>query len=191
MKRLFIAFEIELNPYYTSLYEKIKKECPRDNITWTPPHLQHVTIRFIGKTPDDKIPLLQQGLEQIAQQFSPFELQVDKLGMFGSKYQPKILWLGFSDFSPLKELFKPINQLVIDIGLPEMEGNFVPHLTIGRIRMIEDKKRFIAKIPTWQPIENQCFKINSFQLIKSKLTNKGPLYTILKKYTLNSTFSEL
>ncbi len=184
MKRLFIAFDLQLNDYYTTLYNEIKSSCKRDTITWIPPKLQHITIRFIGKTPEDTIPLLQQQLKAIAQQAPPFSLVLDKVGMFGSKYQPKVLWFGFSDFSKLKELFIPINKAVVDLDLSEMEGNFVPHLTIGRIRMIEQKSSFLKKIPLWQPVEKQKIEIKSFQLIRSKLTNEGPIYTTIGQYSL-------
>ncbi len=185
MKRLFVAFKIKLNDELISLSRTIQSECKRDQITWVDPSLQHCTIRFIGKTPEPTIPLLQERLTVIAANYPAITLSMDKLGLFGSKYQPKVLWLGFSDFSELRPLFDVINQALIDLGLPEHEGNFVPHLTLGRIRMIDNKVLFLKKLSTdWQPKGALTVEVDSFQLIRSKLLNDGPRYSTMGEYFL-------
>lgn len=184
MKRLFIAVPVNLSPTLINHTLNLQKEFYRDHIVWVKPDLQHLTLRFLGKTPDNFIDQLLKSMEIVAQETEKFELEINKLGVFGSKYAPKVLWYGFQDFIKFKELFLKLEPLINNIGFEPNYGNFVPHLTIGRIKKIENKRMFTEIVTQNQPIFSQTIPIHEIQLIRSKLSADGPKYTILDKFNL-------
>ena len=73
---------------------------------------------------------------------------------------------------------------VENLGFERGRQNFVPHITIGRIKYLDNKKRFQEVINRFKSIEIQEQKVNQFYLIESILTPKGPEYKILKSFPL-------
>jgi 2'-5' RNA ligase len=118
-------------------------------------------------------------LSEIANKTYPFELQLDKKKVKGSKYAPATLWYGFSEFSLFKNLFENLEKELNQSGFQENYGNFVPHITAGRIKKVDHKKRFWETIDKLQPQFSQTTPVTQLKLIQSKLTNEGPIYRAL------------
>jgi len=180
MKRLFIAVEIELSDKFQSLTQQLKTDFRNDEIVWVKSELQHLTLRFLGETPDLQIQPIAKALSIVANTTQPFELQLDKMGVFGSKYAPTTLWYGFSEFSPFKKLFENLEKELLQIGFQENYGNFVPHITVGRIKKVDNKKHFWETTEKHQPQFSQAIPVCQLKLIQSKLSSEGPTYKTLK-----------
>ncbi|MCL2290879.1 MAG: RNA 2',3'-cyclic phosphodiesterase [Bacteroidetes bacterium] len=186
MKRLFIAVDIELSNEFQTLTRQLQADLRGDDIVWVKSGLQHLTLRFLGETPDAKIEPIANILSSIANSTQCFDLQLDKMGVFGSKYAPAVLWYGFSEFSLFKKLFENLEKELLHIGFQENYGNFVPHITIGRIKKADHKKRFWETIEKRQPHFAQTIPIHRLKLIQSKLTNEGPIYKTLFDFGLKA-----
>ncbi|MDR2972089.1 MAG: RNA 2',3'-cyclic phosphodiesterase [Bacteroidales bacterium] len=184
MKRLFIAVDIELPKPFQALTQQLHHELRNDEIVWVKSGLQHLTLRFLGETPDAKIEPIANALSIIANETHPFELQLDKMGVFGSKYAPTTLWYGFSEFSLFTNLFKKLEKELFQIGFQENYGNFVPHITVGRIKKVDNKKRFWETIEKLQPQFSQTIPVSQLKLIQSKLNSDGPEYRTIMNYEL-------
>jgi len=180
MKRLFIASNISLETSFSDLIRELKKHCRYDQIMWMDDHLMHLTIRFIGKTSKMQIPVLLNIIEEICSQTEPFSLILDKLGVFGSRYAPDVLWFGFQHFEKMKALFEKLETLLLKNGFEAHQGNFVPHVTIGRIKQIDNKKKFFSLIESSQPTIYQEIPIFPVLLYQSILHKEGPEYKIIK-----------
>lgn len=179
MKRTFLALPISLAAEYDTLRSELRRRTPFDDITWVADDLSHLTIRFIGKTPEDKIPRIIEGVNEIASHTAPLDLQINKLGVFGSHYAPRVLWLGIEPTPQLLQLYSEINSLLDNLGLTPQEENFVPHITLGRIKKIDDKKRFWQTFQELQPSFHQQFHIDELHFIRSRLESTGPIYSSL------------
>ena len=179
MKRLFIAVDIELSKEFQALTQQLQNDLRNDDMVWVKSGLQHLTLRFLGETPEAKIEPIANILSNLANTTTSFDLQLDKMGVFGSKYAPQVLWYGFSEFSLFKNLFKNLEKELVHLGFEENYGNFVPHITVGRIKKIDNKKRFWETIAKRQPQFSQTILVQSLKLIQSKLNNDGPVYRTL------------
>lgn len=185
MKRLFIAFKMELAAEYNTLLKQLKSSTRFDDIKWVEGDLQHLTLKFLGKTPEAKIDPLCQILAEIAKETESFSLKISKLGVFGSHYHPTVLWLGFDKQPALNQLFEKVERrLTSELGFEANDGNFVPHLTLGRIKNIDNKKRFWNQFEASQPTYFQEFTINEIILYRSQLEKTGPIYTEVGKWGL-------
>jgi 2'-5' RNA ligase len=182
MKRLFIAVDIELSGQFQTLTQQLHLDLRNDDIVWVKSGLQHLTLRFLGATPDAQIEPLSNALSSLANITQPFELQLDKMGVFGSKYAPATLWYGFSEFSLFKNIFEKLEKELLQMGFTANYGNFVPHITAGRIKKVDNKKRFWETIEKRQPQFSQTIAVNHLKLIQSKLTNEGPVYKTLGNF---------
>ena len=179
MKRLFIAVDVELSNNFQLLTKQLQFDFKNDSIVWVKNNLQHLTLRFLGETPDSKIEPIAIALKTVADSTQSFDLQLDKMGVFGSKHAPETLLFGFSEFSLFKILFEKLEKELQFIGFNENYGNFVPHITIGRIKKTDNKKRFWETFEKRQPHFTQTIPVTHLKLIQSKLTTDGPKYKTL------------
>jgi 2'-5' RNA ligase len=182
MKRLFIAVDVEFSSEFQALTKQLQNNLKNDDIVWVKHGLQHLTLRFLGATPEAKIESVANILSTLATETTSFDLQLDKMGVFGSKYAPTTLWYGFSEFSSFKNLFEKLEKELIAVGFQANYGNFVPHITIGRIKKVDNKKRFWGTIEALQPQFSQTIPVSQLKLMQSKLTNEGPIYRVLRTF---------
>ena len=184
MKRLFVAVDVRLSEPFQVLSAQLKQQLCLDKIVWVNANLHHLTLRFLGQTPEPYILPLKQALTKLAAENHAFSLEINKLGVFGSKHSPQVIWLGFQDFEPFRQLFLQLEPQLSAIGFEPNYGNFVPHLTLGRIKQIQNKKRFWELVTALQPKESQVVRVDSLLLIQSRLTSQGPIYRVLERYPL-------
>lgn len=184
MKRLFIATKITLGQEYHNLVAQLKQELRHDDITWVKDEVSHLTLRFLGTTPDSKIPGVKEALRNTCAQSTPFYLDLDKLGVFGSRYKPEVLWVGFSEFFFYKLLFDRLEPQLLEQGFAPAYGNFVPHITLGRVKNVINKQRFWKTIDSLSPQCSQMIPITEMTLFQSFLHKDGPEYKVLATYSL-------
>lgn len=184
MKRLFIATPTVFNSSYRDLISKLRVKLSYDQIVWTDPSVSHLTLRFLGKTPDPVIPLLKEKLREVLSGTSSFSMEMDKIGVFGSRYAPSVLWAGFTEFESYRQLFEKVEKGIVSLGFEPAYGNFVPHITLGRIKKIDNKKRFWELMENNKPDFSQSIPIENLTLFQSRLTPQGPLYTPLEVFSM-------
>jgi len=62
------------------------------------------------------------------------------------------------------------------------DKRFHPHLTLARIRFLDDKNGFMKSLGNIVP-PKESFVVNSFKLIRSTLSPEGPLYDVVKSFS--------
>lgn len=182
--RLFIAFPIILAPEYDPMLAELHRRMANDKIVWSKSEVHHLTLRFLGKTPNGQLPLLREILKDVASKTPSFTLEINKLGVFGHTYKPEIIWLGFQEQPILKTMFEMLEKSLIEHGFTPEHGHFVPHITLGRIKQVDNKKRFWKAVENSQPTYNQLINVDKVVLFRSQLEKEGPIYTPLNQYSL-------
>jgi len=93
----------------------------------------HLTLRFLGPTPEDLVAPLRAGADALASAVAPFEVQLDGGGAFPSLAQPRSLWVGVGDGADrLARLADGLTAAAGECGLVLDTRPFAPHLTIAR-----------------------------------------------------------
>ena len=88
----------------------------------------HLTLRFLGDTPADRLRPLIDALGRLAH--PPCALRLDRIGHFRG---PRILWLGPSrPPAALLELHDQVDGLADAAGIPAGAAPFRPHVTLCR-----------------------------------------------------------
>jgi 2'-5' RNA ligase len=172
--RLFIAVELEeFSDYFRELQQKIPK------VKATYPKHFHLTLKFLGEVPDNKLAEIKQKLKQV--KFEPFSLKLGKPGVFPNEKFIRVVWAGLEDGEKINSLQQEIETAFG--GMFKKDSRFHPHITLARIKFIEEDKKeeFIKAIQSIE-IEPKQATIKNFKLIKSTITGEGPVYEDLEVY---------
>lgn len=179
--RLFISLPVE-----TTLAKKIMAEFQSLDLPWEKlkninPEQLHLTLKFLGDTPLDKIPLLVATLEKIKTDLSQLDLNINQAILI-QPHRPQVVSLQMKPSQNLQILYDAIEQNLFTAGLAHKEmRRFLPHLTLARIKQSATEKEFAA-LKKWTI--NKSFSVNHFDLQESQLTPRGPIYTTLQSFNL-------
>lgn len=102
-------------------------------IRWVRVDGLHLTLRFLGPTPEDRVGPLEAGADALANADAPFEVVLAGGGAFPSLARPRSLWVGVRDGADrLASLADGLTTAAGECGLVLDTRPFTPHLTIGR-----------------------------------------------------------
>jgi len=183
-KRLFLAIKIELSNQSVDSLIQLKAELKHEKIRWVSIENLHLTLRFFGETSIDRIPDIIVVIQKALKGESSFDIEVAKLGIFGSRYQPKVIWLGIRNPDLLINLEKILSEKLEVIGFQRDRQNFVPHLSIGRVKQLKDKDLFMDIIQEFKEEFIQESEVQEVILYESILQRTGPIYKIVHKFNL-------
>lgn len=182
--RLFIAIPLPLFSTASRLPQYFQNMLKKEYINWTKQQNYHLTLLFLGETDERLIPEIIELLDEVAYDFDPFELTIENCGLFGSSYDPKVIWAGAQPAEILTEMHLRIVEVMKNIGYKPDRQNFIPHLTLGRIRRLSDKKQLQKALETKKKGLFYSQNVNEIVLYESKLSPQGPEYIIKGTSTL-------
>ena len=184
MRRLFAAIKVNPSEEFLSRYFALKRNLAKEKIKWVEPENIHITLKFFGETPDHHIPGISIALQEASRKNNPFGFSIINTGIFGSSYHPKVIWFGIEPTNKIIQLSSCIFSALERIGIEKDRQNFVPHLTIGRIKTLEDKAFFQKVMVQYRDGFIQKEEVSEFHLIESQLSPKGPRYAVIESYPL-------
>ena len=182
MKRLFAALKIHPDAEFLGKFHELKRELRHEQIKWVEERNIHITLKFFGETEEQNIPCISQVLEKRSAGTSPISLKLAGLGIFGSSYAPKVVWVGIEPYKDLSTLMKNIHAELKTIGFEPDRQNIIPHLTLGRIKFLKDKIIFNRTIDRFKTISSLPIRITEIILYESILHREGPEYIALEKF---------
>lgn len=186
--RTFIA--IDLPEHIKNILVELQQILKDASIeaSWVKPRNMHLTLKFIGDTPNSKIEGITGTLSEISEEFKPFEAKLLDFGVFPNAHSPKIIWVGLDDnFRILPNMAGIIEGKMQKWGFKREHRPFTPHLTLARIRSRVDARLLKEKMDSLKGYfddKKTSFPISHISLIKSTLTLSGPLYDLLFKTEL-------
>ncbi|HPK04567.1 MAG TPA: RNA 2',3'-cyclic phosphodiesterase [Bacteroidales bacterium] len=181
-KRLFAAVKIQASETFLEVYDRIKQSLRNERITWVNPSNMHLTIKFFGDTFVHQIPDINKSLKIACQSTEKFSLEVRNTGMFGSRYDPRVIWFGIEAGENMQQLFSRVSEQLKTIGIFPDRQNFVPHLTIGRIKGLRDKISFQQVLEENRIHDSGSQEIEELIFYESILRREGPIYIPVHTY---------
>ena len=183
-KRLFVAIKIHPGEEFLRLYYQLKKTFQQEKIKWVEKDNVHATLKFIGETPAEQVEDIIGALSEARLGIMPFDLVLEGMGIFGSSYNPRVIWFGIRKDRQMGNLAENIFSELEAIGFERDRQNYVPHLTVGRIKDIQDKKRFQEQLDKIKPGHIQTIRVEEFYLFESILEPTGPVYEVIESFNL-------
>ena len=153
-------------------------------IKWVKDGNMHLSLKFIGHTPESSVEDLNKTLKSVTKEFSPISLSIIGPGCFPRPERVRTLWVGIAgEIDKLDDLVNAINGNLSQLGFPIQERKFIPHITLARIKYPQkhtpDVTQFLNTTFTELPM-----KISRINLMSSQLFSKGAVYTILGTHFL-------
>ncbi|AJY77790.1 hypothetical protein VN24_16350 [Paenibacillus beijingensis] len=101
---------------------------------WAHPEDWHLTLHFVGETPENNLPAVCEALDEASRWAKPFRITLSGLGVFGPPKKPSVLWLGLTEMPPeLRALHERLGgTLLLHIGYEAERRPYRPHLTLAR-----------------------------------------------------------
>jgi 2'-5' RNA ligase len=178
--RLFVA--ITLLDVLKAKLAGLRSDFP--NLKWATPETMHLTLRFIGQTPEERVDAVRRSLRDVRRH--AFCLTVAGLGLF-QRRDDGILWAGVQEESALPELKRLVDDaLRSGAGLDLKNETFSPHLTLSRLKKApsrELKDAVKAKVA-------ECFgemPVTSFTLFRSLLRPTGAVHEAVETYPMEGS----
>lgn len=185
MKRLFAAIKITPDENFLEIYYGLMKGLHFSKINWVKPENMHLTLKFFGKTPGDKVEKINSVISNSLATYTPFNIEIKNTRIFGSSYNPKVIWFGVDNSEILKSMAECLLNKLDENGFSRDRQNFVPHLTVGRIKDVQNKQRFQSVIDKYKSSFIQKVQVDSIILFESLLTPSGPQYKKVSEFSLN------
>ncbi len=189
MIRTFVA--IELNPLVRKALAQVQEDLrsrlqkatgPEVRIQWVKPESVHLTLKFLGDIPEERVPEIETALARVAGARARCTVDVGGLGAFPDTRAPRVLWVGLSgQVEGVTQLAAAVERALVALGCAPEPKPFNPHLTLARIK---ERSRDIGRALAAGRLLEQVtpvgtVTVNAVALMKSELKPSGAVYTKL------------
>lgn len=154
---------------------------PCAHLKWSPVYNLHVTLKFIGEWPEEKLPELETALRGLVPR-DPIPAEVKGLGWYPNPHHPRVFWVGVQGGDALPALVKDIDTATAPLGIAAEDRAFHAHLTLARIKEPAPLQGLRSAIAALESVEFGAFPVDRFYLYRSQPGPAGSVYTKLSEY---------
>jgi 2'-5' RNA ligase len=187
--RLFVAVEVTAEALAAAqalsrrLRERTGKLAPAARVTWIPPSLMHLTIRFIGERPESELEPIIAALTP-PMPLAPFPVVVAGAGAFPMHGAPRVLWAGVREGREgLGGLEREVGQRLQQVGIEPDARAFTPHLTLARVREAAGL-RVGPLLDGLGDVPVATSLVEAITLFESRISETGPTYLAVRRFAL-------
>jgi RNA 2',3'-cyclic 3'-phosphodiesterase len=133
--RLFIAIELpgEVRDALSRLQHELQRH-GLEKLRWVRPEAIHLTLKFLGTTPAEKVPAIESALTEAVEGIEVDTLTLGKVGTFGGN-RPRVLWMDLAGgLDRVRRLQEQVEMATEKLGFPREARGWSPHITLGRVR---------------------------------------------------------
>lgn len=177
--RLFTGLDLPAGVVH-NLEQLLRQLQPTARINWSPPANLHITAKFIGEWPEERLAELQQALTALPVRPS-IPVHIRKVGFFPNPHSPRNFWCGI-EAPGLTELAADTDRAGAALGIAPEQRAFSPHLTLARIKDKVNLQALREAIAAQPSLEFGHFLAGSFFLYRSQLRPTGSVYTKLAEF---------
>lgn len=148
-----------------------------DDVTWVAPANLHVTLKFLGRVDEARVPPLIEALGAIAAGRRALDLAVRGLGAFPTPTRPRVVWAGLAEAPDLGALADAVDAACGALGFTREPRPFSAHVTLGRVR--EPRRRPQLAEALVRSVDFGRVRIERLSLMRSEPSPGGARYTEL------------
>jgi 2'-5' RNA ligase len=178
--RLFIGIDLppEVIVNLEGLLERLR---PAAQINWSPPRNLHVTTKFIGEWPEERLAELKSVLGTLPAR-QPITIAIQKLGFFPNPHSPRVFWAGVHAGDDLASLARDTEQSLTPLGIAKEERAYSPHLTLARIKTPGKQTALLQAVAKLPSLDFGTFVASRSYLYQSRTAPTGSVYTKLAEF---------
>ena len=145
----------------------------------------HVTLKFLGETPDDRVDAVIDSVASVCRDTPPFEIALGGLGGFPNLRRPRVLFYrvtsGADELTSLAEHVEA--ALLHDLSIPKERRAFRAHGTVARIKR-PLPNGIIERLESAPDVEHPVQSVEKVLLMRSELRRDGAVYRLVKGIAL-------
>jgi 2'-5' RNA ligase len=182
--RTFIA--IELPDQIKNQIEQVQAPLKKTKafVSWVKPGNIHVTLKFLGEVPEEKIDEIFSATGKAVEGTKRFTMSLKGMGTFPDFKRPRVIWVGTgSGQEELSGMAGRIEDEMEKIGFPKEKRRFSAHFTIGRVKSPKGVEKLMEMVKS-SDFQTEEIAVSEVVVMRSQLHPAGAIYTPLKKIPL-------
>ena len=168
ISRTFISIPVpnEVQTKKNMLYTTLER-CP-SKINWVKNKQLHLTVKYLGNTPETAYSKIIDSLSDITKSINPFEVFIK------------------GTLDSLSNLFLKVEQTLEPLGFSVDNQEYIPHITIAKIKYPQKYTPDISEFSNsyYDPI---VFNVDRVQFLCSELLSSGAVHSLLKSFPLGDS----
>ncbi|MGH8003771.1 MAG: RNA 2',3'-cyclic phosphodiesterase, partial [Limisphaerales bacterium] len=177
-----VPFPAEVKIELGKLIDDWRRE--KDKVGWVKKENLHLTLKFLGETPLEKLDDLKKNLSASLKGQTAFPFSLSGAGGFPNLNRARVLWVGVSEGKEkLAELAQRVEKATRPLGFPSENRGFSAHLTVGRVKEGRLSEGLLAKVRACT-FEAKGIIVSEVVLYQSVLAPEGSVYTPLERFEL-------
>ena len=187
--RLFVAIPMPetVRNEITRVRQELQQLVSHDAVRWTKPEQFHLTLRFLGAVPADRVAALQEAVSAVCLGIPALRLRAQGIGFFPNARSPRVIWAGVDDGEGrLVDLQKQIEAAVQPFTQEPGTERFAGHVTLGRVKFLKQPE--IEKLAAYaQAVKSRLFgewTANEVELVRSDLLPAVASHTLISAFRL-------
>jgi 2'-5' RNA ligase len=183
--RLFVALEVPeavrenlaaIRKSFSSIDSRLR---------WVPSQNFHVTLKFIGSVPGEKLQGITEALRSVSI-VDRVQVCIRGLAWYFNPKTSVMLWATVEDSKPLTALATAVDQRLASLGIAPENRSFAPHFTLAR----GNSRNLTAGISIALSELAEKYKkhdfgsvtLQEFHLMESKTLPSGPIYSKVQSF---------
>lgn len=147
---------------------------------WTRPEGRHLTLKFLGEVPDERVAAVAGALHGAASGHSAYDASFERLGCFPNPRRARVLWVGLGEGAErTAAVAESVESALGPLGFPRESRRFTAHLTLARFKVPGPVGELDASAA---PADR--FVVDEIVLFRSQLHPHGARYTALERFRL-------
>lgn len=206
--RAFVAVEVP-EPARSALADLVARlEGTHEPVKWVKgagPALFHVTIKFLGEVPTERVAAVEAALAGAAAGVAPFSLSLRGLGVYPNARRPRVVFSGVeAGAEPLASLAAACETGLEPLGFTREARPFSAHVTLGRVKEAHARRRprpnrapepgpgpgLATALAAEQAFAAGPVPVAHLTLFESKLQRTGAVYSVVREIRLGEAGAE-
>ena len=178
--RLFVAIDIPAD-VKAALAALVGRLRPLAKLHWIPVEKLHITTKFIGEWPEDRLEGLKAALRTVSAP-GPVDVAIRRIGWLPNPRSARVLYAGVEASETLTTLASVTERIAVAAGVAAEPRIYRPHVTLARTRKtvpLDQLKRTLAEI---ELSDIGRYTASSFSLYLSA----SGTYTKLEEFSIHS-----
>lgn len=179
--RLFVALEIpsEIRRALAGIIKRL--EGVARGARWVHAEGIHVTLKFIGETPPEKVAEIEAALSGV-RSGAAVEAHFLGAGFFPNDRHPRVFWIGVDASPNLAELAAAVDGRLTKLGIAAESRAYKPHLTLARFKSEDGLPLLREAVRNLEPLDIGTMRASELHLFRSELLPGGARYTRLASF---------
>jgi len=182
--RTFVAIRIPIESILGEVWAELREKFDYPQVKWVDTQALHLTLFFLGDTPEGDIEIIGNDLKSILKVHERFKLNLTGLGYFGNPSNPRVIWVGLERSVQLSIIKRDVSQVLASYGFLDDQRAFNPHITLGRVKNIKNTQSFLMHLHGFHDFKFQQTEVMEIIHFKSELKPTGPVYTPINQIGL-------